>query len=80
MIEAILGVIHEGWCTCVQLLLFAPILAMTIPSSKVVDATEKIGSHGDIESLQQCGNPIDKTTGEGKLVRQLKNRHIAMIR
>ncbi|KAG6831278.1 hypothetical protein H0H92_011788 [Tricholoma furcatifolium] len=33
----------------------------------------------DVESLQHDGNPIDDITGEVKLVRQLKNRHIAMI-
>ncbi|KAG6900150.1 hypothetical protein C0993_002079 [Termitomyces sp. T159_Od127] len=49
---------------------------MSIPDSKIVYGTEK---NGDTESLQQGGNPIDKTTGEVKLVRQLKNRHVAMI-
>ncbi|KNZ73488.1 Lysine-specific permease [Termitomyces sp. J132] len=50
---------------------------MYTPHSKNVDNKEKITS--DIESFTPGGNPIDETTGEVKLVRQLKNRHIAMI-
>ncbi|KAG6897340.1 hypothetical protein C0992_002398 [Termitomyces sp. T32_za158] len=49
---------------------------MSVSDSKVMDATEK---NVDTESLKQGGNPIDKSTGEVKLVRQLKNRHVAMI-
>ncbi|KAG6901843.1 hypothetical protein C0995_007229 [Termitomyces sp. Mi166 len=53
---------------------------MSTSDSKNVDAKEKIATHvSDVESLKQGGNPIDETTGEVKLVRQLKNRHIAMI-
>ncbi|KAG6911819.1 hypothetical protein DXG01_000066 [Tephrocybe rancida] len=44
------------------------------------DAKEKIPAHdSDLESLKKNGNPIDESTGEVKLVRQLKNRHVAMI-
>ncbi|KAG6845971.1 hypothetical protein H0H87_011019 [Tephrocybe sp. NHM501043] len=49
-------------------------------SKEFGDTKEKVHTHdSDLESLKQGGNPIDEATGEVKLVRQLKNRHIAMI-
>ncbi|KAG6850812.1 hypothetical protein H0H93_008115 [Arthromyces matolae] len=48
--------------------------------TKNVVIKEKIATHDlDTESLREGINPIDEATGEAKLVRQLKNRHIAMI-
>lgn len=44
---------------------------------QIAEVGQKIHDSSDTESLR---NDIDPTTGERKLVRQLKNRHIAMIR
>ncbi|KAG6842503.1 hypothetical protein C0991_000029 [Blastosporella zonata] len=54
-------------------------MAIPVDNKDFSEMKGKVPIHdSDLESLRH-GNPIDETTGEVKLVRQLKNRHVAMI-